>query len=506
MLSMTREDTIRALCAQAVVVSVLLIALLVPGANATPVASMTAEEVHRFVLDSYGHNTYGLSYPVTLVFSLPPGVADLTAHKEAGEWVEVPTRLATEVFSGVEAARFDYVAGKAYVSVSFPAESDELLLTFTDAGGDVVSTSFDEVAHYYDDSQAAVVVTGDDWQEHDDADFVAACNACQARGIWFTPGICTQGMAIYGWGPPDWNLIQQEVDEGFVEPASHSRNHLMPPYDLEQWGVQSSYVEEIGGSKIDILANVSMPSLNCRGAAEYLYAWIEPFGRSDTVVRQTLGQFAYLSDRGSGWSQIYAAWDSQHRLYRRVAGTVWIDSVTVAEPLNEVFDSVCESGGIHHMMCHPRYVIWEGGAVAEHLDYVANRADVWYVGFGHLYAYHYMDERHVIVHSGVVGVEDGGGVTAGVAGLRLLNAMPNPFAARTEIRFAVPGAGSVRLGVYDVSGRLVRGLLDGREHAGWHVVGWSGCDDLGVEVVSGVYFMRVDTGGETVTRRVVLMR
>jgi len=351
-----------------------------------------------------------------------------------------------------------------------------------------------------------VVLTGDDWQEHDNADFVAACNACQARQLWFTPGICTHGMAMYGWGPPDWSLIQQEVDEGFVEPASHSRNHLYPPYDEEQWGVQSSYVAEVGLSKFDILANIDLPPLNRRGGAEYLYAWIEPFSCSDYMIRQLLGQFAYLCDRCSGWSEIYAAWDPSHGLYRRVSGTAWIDSVTVVEPLNELFDSVYENGGIHHMMCHPRCVDWVGGAVLEHLDHVANRPDVWYVGFGHLYAYHYMDERNVISHSGIVAVADGDGVAVDASPACMLDVAPNPFTVSTRVSLSAPVTGGVRLQIYDVSGRLVRRLLDVNESMDWQGVDWDGRDRNGAALPAGVYYACVLVGGESAARRVVLVR
>ena len=61
------------------------------------------------------------------------------------------------------------------------------------------------------------------------------------------------------------------------------------------------------------------------------------------------------------------------------------------------------AGGIHQIFLHPRNHNWVTGAIVQHLNYIANRSDVWYVGFGHLYAYHYMEERNVITHSSVLG-------------------------------------------------------------------------------------------------------
>ena len=65
----------------------------------------------------------------------------------------------------------------------------------------------------------------------------------------------------------------------------------------------------------------------------------------------------------------------------------------------------------------------------------------------------------------------------------------------------------VRVHVFDVSGRLVRTLVDSKyQTAGSRTLVWSGRDDNGSPVASGVYFFRVDIGGESMKRNVVLLR
>jgi hypothetical protein len=85
---------------------------------------------------------------------------------------------------------------------------------------------------------------------------------------------------------------------------------------------------------------------------------------------------------------------------------------------------------------------------------------------------------------------------------------PNPFNPKTTIDYVVPDAGgAVRLGVYDLSGRLVRMLVDGEQPAGRHVAVWDGCDDRGRELASGVYFYRLAIGGGYRTeRKMVLLK
>ena len=62
------------------------------------------------------------------------------------------------------------------------------------------------------------------------------------------------------------------------------------------------------------------------------------------------------------------------------------------------------------------------------------------------------------------------------------------------------------LRVFDVNGRLVRTLLDDERVPGSYSVVWSGNDEEGKMVSSGVYFLRLDVGQQTLTRKVILSR
>ncbi|MDD3642920.1 MAG: alpha amylase C-terminal domain-containing protein [Candidatus Krumholzibacteria bacterium] len=84
--------------------------------------------------------------------------------------------------------------------------------------------------------------------------------------------------------------------------------------------------------------------------------------------------------------------------------------------------------------------------------------------------------------------------------------LPTPFHPSTTIRFTLPAAGPVALRVYDLSGRLVRTLLDGPLPAGRHEVRWDATNDHGATAASGVYFCRLTAPGSETTRRMVLLR
>jgi outer membrane protein assembly factor BamB len=83
---------------------------------------------------------------------------------------------------------------------------------------------------------------------------------------------------------------------------------------------------------------------------------------------------------------------------------------------------------------------------------------------------------------------------------------PNPFNPSTTIGFTLGEAARVRLSIYDVSGRLVRELLDDRRGAGLHSEIWDGTDHAGRGVSSGVYFYRLEAGQFIETKKMVLLR
>jgi hypothetical protein len=83
--------------------------------------------------------------------------------------------------------------------------------------------------------------------------------------------------------------------------------------------------------------------------------------------------------------------------------------------------------------------------------------------------------------------------------------VPNPFNPATEIRYDVPSNGRVTLEIYDVSGRMVRRLVDDVQSPGPKFVTWKGDDDRGHRVATGVYFYRLTAPGFQRTLKMTLV-
>jgi hypothetical protein len=98
----------------------------------------------------------------------------------------------------------------------------------------------------------------------------------------------------------------------------------------------------------------------------------------------------------------------------------------------------------------------------------------------------------------------GGGEAAPSSAIVLRANLPNPFRDATTIQYALPRAMPARLVVYDVAGHAVRTLVNGTQSAGERRVTWDGKNDGGAQVSRGIYLYRLEAGGTTQTRKMIL--
>jgi hypothetical protein len=83
---------------------------------------------------------------------------------------------------------------------------------------------------------------------------------------------------------------------------------------------------------------------------------------------------------------------------------------------------------------------------------------------------------------------------------------PNPSPDGAQVDFALPEAGHVSLVVFDTAGRRVRSLSQGAFAPGKHSLKWDGRDDGGRLAPIGLYLMRLETRGGSVTQKIVIAR
>ena len=81
----------------------------------------------------------------------------------------------------------------------------------------------------------------------------------------------------------------------------------------------------------------------------------------------------------------------------------------------------------------------------------------------------------------------------GYNGITLYQNNPNPFKSETKIRFNLSTTEKVILSVYDISGNLIKTIIDKKLDAGFHMFNWDGKNDQGKQSSSQVYFCRLTT-------------
>jgi len=105
---------------------------------------------------------------------------------------------------------------------------------------------------------------------------------------------------------------------------------------------------------------------------------------------------------------------------------------------------------------------------------------------------------------GTVSAVDGGDQPAGQR-LVLHSNAPNPFNARTAIRFDLPEGGAYEVVIFDVAGRRVRSF-NGIGVTGANTLKWDGRDDSGRNQASGTFFYRLQAGKVSETRKMTMVK
>ena len=85
-------------------------------------------------------------------------------------------------------------------------------------------------------------------------------------------------------------------------------------------------------------------------------------------------------------------------------------------------------------------------------------------------------------------------------------AYPNPATHQATIPFSLAKKGKATLKVYNVTGALVRNLVDEVLDAGRYQAVWDGRNDHGKQTACGVYLYRLEAPGRTAVRKMVVLR
>jgi predicted amidohydrolase YtcJ len=83
---------------------------------------------------------------------------------------------------------------------------------------------------------------------------------------------------------------------------------------------------------------------------------------------------------------------------------------------------------------------------------------------------------------------------------------PNPFNPATTFNYRMPSAGRVRIAIYNLNGQLIRSLVDSEQLPGNYSATWDGKSDDGNAVVTGVYLVRMESGNQVASRKILYLK
>ncbi len=260
----------------------------------------------------------------------------------------------------------------------------------------------------------------------------------------------------------------------------------------DQWHVDtyrshtSSHSWKFGGSGSATYANSVDGALYtqelCIGAdgEMTMWHWMAAEEESSTLAWDC-GLVEISDDGGATWSTFVPVGGYSHE-----------KNDNAANPLPE--GTPCWSGSIAWQEVTFDLTAYEGETIQIRFRFVSDGAvteEGWYV-----------DDISITSTGPETGVDD----TIVPMLFTLKQNAPNPFNPTTVIHYGLPRAADVKVEIYNVAGKLVRTLVDGKQDAGFRSVVWDGTSDDGRTVASGVYMYRLQAGDDVVQRRMVLLK
>jgi len=83
---------------------------------------------------------------------------------------------------------------------------------------------------------------------------------------------------------------------------------------------------------------------------------------------------------------------------------------------------------------------------------------------------------------------------------------PNPFSNFTKIKYQLPEEEKVRIEIIDITGRLIKVLVDEKKKPGFYSVTWQGKDTQGRNVPPGIYFYLIKAGKNRAIKKMIKLK
>ncbi len=335
-------------------------------------------------------------------------------------------------------------------------------------------------------------------------------NVSTSSGQGSCPAAAPNGDAYVVWGQPaSWVptsiWFNRSTDHGLTWGTPRKIDDLDTSSHMNGWRANHSFPAMIVDSAGKIYVTVQ-ERLHGQGWDAAVYSsidtgatWQGPYQANDDTVMD--------SDQYCTWIELdryqrpHVFWYDNRNYYPTTSGDVYYswseDGGVTWQPNEQVNDvSPCWTSSSSSMMgdfqqirCDTNYVYCEWS------DHRNGRNSWSYIGAA---------RRPLPAFVGVA--EKPGSGAWQQSRFVLQQNRPNPVVRGTTISFQLERAQTATLGVYDLAGKLVRGLVNGSLGAGEHSAYWDGRDEAGRRVAAGIYYYSLRSGATSAARQMVLTR
>lgn len=283
------------------------------------------------------------------------------------------------------------------------------------------------------------------------------------------------GMCVYVTGGPfSGSTFTIHHNLGYLPPYASWR---IVPGDWNRIDAQSDYVSLWTDQSISFV----IPAVKAEGDVEVVF----PAG-SDGTLPVELSHFSVTINSGS---KVTVTWVSEsesnltgYRIYRGNS--------------NDFADAILLDGFI------------TATNTSQQQTYVYTDAELNSSGKFYYWLEHLEMDGGSFIHGPLsIDVNEGGNqnpsipVITGIASI-----YPNPFNPDTMIRFGLSQSANFELKIYNYRGQLVRNLASGNLERGYYKRLWDGRDDKGSQCSSGIYFAVLNSGKDSFTRKMMMVK
>ena len=188
---------------------------------------------------------------------------------------------------------------------------------------------------------------------------------------------------------------------------------------------------------------------------------------------------------------------------RAIGGDAWVDLHWTNPIWDEEYNATVAVRSFDHFPESPEdgQVIYQGdGQYVQDVDIPPNQW-IYYTVFARNDGGEYSiptDESRASIIPGGVGVTDNETLPHRISYLR---SYPNPFNATTTLQYSLLQSSGVTIEIYNIVGQRVATIYEGFQDAGEHSIHWDSS-----AFPSGVYFARLEAGGQSQTVKMMLLK